>query len=58
MNLENAPIEIQVAIDLISILEINQIEPTTALQALNIVKKDYENKEAILLLTNATKKRS
>ncbi|PAV10674.1 DUF2496 domain-containing protein [Arsenophonus sp. ENCA] len=56
MNLENAPIEIQVAIDLIYILEINQIEPTTALKALNIVKKDYENKEAILLLANATKK--
>lgn len=57
MNLENASIEIQVAIDLIYILEVNQIEPTTALKALDIVKKDYENKEAILLLANATKKR-
>lgn len=39
MNLENAPLEIQVAIDLIYLLEINQIEPTTALKALDIVKK-------------------
>ncbi|WGL97748.1 DUF2496 domain-containing protein [Arsenophonus sp. aPb] len=57
MNLETAPLEIQVAIDLIYILEINQIEPTTALKALDIVKKDYENKKANTLLTNATKKR-
>ncbi|HGJ5873264.1 MULTISPECIES: DUF2496 domain-containing protein [Arsenophonus] len=57
MNLENAPLEIQVAIDLIYILEINQIEPATALKALDIVKKDYENKNAISLLANATKKR-
>ncbi|HGJ5856769.1 pleiotropic regulatory protein RsmS [Arsenophonus nasoniae] len=57
MNLENAPLEIQVAIDLIYLLEINQIEPTTALKALDIVKKDYENKKAITSLTNATKKR-
>lgn len=57
MNLENAPLEIQVAIDLIYILEINQIEPATALKALDIVKKDYENKKAISLLANATKKR-
>lgn len=39
MNLENAPLEIQVAIDLIYLLEINQIRPTTALKALDIVKK-------------------
>lgn len=57
MNLENAPLEIQDAIDLIYLLEINQIEPTTALKALDIVKKDYENKKAITSLTNATKKR-
>lgn len=56
MNLENVPVEIQVAIDLIYILEINQIEPTTALKALDIVKKDYENKKTILLLDNTTKK--
>lgn len=57
MNLENAPLEIQVAIDLIYILEINQIEPSIALKALDIVKKDYENKKTISLLTNATEKR-
>ncbi|MFV9996433.1 MAG: DUF2496 domain-containing protein [Arsenophonus endosymbiont of Dermacentor nuttalli] len=56
MNLDNVPLEIQIAIDLIYLLEINQIEPGTALKAIDIVKKDYENKKAMLLLANTTQK--
>lgn len=42
--LENAPAEIKLAVDLIYLLESNDIEPNTAIAALEIVRKDYERK--------------
>ncbi len=46
MSLETAPKHIQLAVDLIQVLEENQIEPALALQALAIVTDDYKNKLA------------
>ena len=46
MSLENAPKHIQLAVDLIQLLEENQIEPELALQALAIVTEDYQHKLA------------
>ena len=43
-SLENAPDDIKLAVDLICLLEENQIDPKTVLSALEIVKKDFENK--------------
>ncbi|WED22728.1 pleiotropic regulatory protein RsmS [Vibrio sp. JC009] len=40
--LDNAPDEIKLAVDLIYLLESNEIDPETALKAINIVKKDLE----------------
>lgn len=39
-SLENAPKEIQLAVDLIYLLETNEIAPDIALKALEIVKQD------------------
>ncbi|OMQ25434.1 MULTISPECIES: pleiotropic regulatory protein RsmS [Serratia] len=44
MSLENASPELQLAVDLIYLLECNEIDPATALAALDIVKKDYQEK--------------
>ncbi|TDO99395.1 pleiotropic regulatory protein RsmS [Marinomonas balearica] len=44
MALENAPDHIKLAVDLIDLLEGNQIQPQTAIDALKIVLKDYEKK--------------
>lgn len=44
MSLENASPELQLAVDLIYLLECNEIDPVTALAALDIVKKDYQEK--------------
>ena len=42
--LEDAPAEIKLAVDLIYLLESNDIDPETALNALKIVQVDLENK--------------
>ena len=42
MSLENASPELQLAVDLIYLLECNEIDPVTALAALDIVKRDYQ----------------
>ena len=42
MSLENA--SLQLAVDLIYLLECNEIDPATALAALDIVKRDYQEK--------------
>ncbi|MGP8308196.1 pleiotropic regulatory protein RsmS [Vibrio sp. YIC-376] len=42
--LEDAPEEIKLAVDLIYLLESNDIDPKTALNALKIVQVDLENK--------------
>lgn len=44
MSLENASAELQLAVDLIYLLECNEIDPATALAALDIVKRDYQEK--------------
>ncbi|MGL5120020.1 MAG: pleiotropic regulatory protein RsmS [Plesiomonas shigelloides] len=49
MSLENAPEEIQLAVDLIYLLETNEVDPKTALAALEFVKKDLQAKMAITL---------
>lgn len=42
--LQNAPDDIKLAVDLIYLLETNEVDPRTALNALEIVKQDLENK--------------
>lgn len=44
MSVENAPPELQLAVDLIYLLECNEIAPDVALAALEIVQKDYQAK--------------
>lgn len=44
MSLENAPDDVKLAVDLIVLLEENQLPAQTVLRALEIVKRDYENK--------------
>ncbi|MDE9480636.1 pleiotropic regulatory protein RsmS [Xenorhabdus bovienii] len=44
MDLEQAPPEVQLAVDLIYLLECNEISPNIALAALKIVKDDFQGK--------------
>ena len=44
MSLANAPKHIQLAVDLIQLLEENQVDNTTALAALQIVQQDFLRK--------------
>ena len=44
MSLENAPDEIKLAVDLIMLLEENKVPAQTVLAALEIIRRDYENK--------------
>ncbi|AML36644.1 pleiotropic regulatory protein RsmS [Klebsiella aerogenes] len=44
MSLENAPDEVKLAVDLIMLLEENRVSAKTVLGALDIIKRDYENK--------------
>lgn len=44
MSLESAPKHIQLAVDLIEILEANKVDDKTAVAALNIVLDDYMSK--------------
>lgn len=44
--LDQAPDEIKLAVDLIYILETNKVDPSVALAALEIVKRDFERKLA------------
>ncbi len=44
MSVENAPPELLLAVDLIYLLECNEIAPETALAALEIVQRDYQEK--------------
>lgn len=44
MSLENAPKHVQLAVDLIQLLEENQIDMSLALQALAIVQHDCQQK--------------
>ncbi|MBW7983791.1 pleiotropic regulatory protein RsmS [Enterobacillus tribolii] len=44
MSLEQAPAEVQLAVDLIYLLESNEVEPEVVLAALDLIRKDYEAK--------------
>ncbi|HDT1379805.1 TPA: pleiotropic regulatory protein RsmS [Klebsiella aerogenes] len=44
MSLENAPDEVKLAVDLIMLLEENRVSAKAVLGALDIIKRDYENK--------------
>jgi len=44
-TLEQAPLEIKLAVDLIQLLEENDIQVDTAIKALKIVLKDFEAKQ-------------
>lgn len=46
MDLKDAPKAVQLAVDLIYLLESHHIDPQTVLEALDIVRQDYEKKEA------------
>ena len=43
--LDNAPAEIKLAVDLIYLLEEHDLDNDTVLAALEIVRKDFENKK-------------
>lgn len=49
MSLNEAPADVQLAVDLIELLEINQIAPELALQALRLVTADFERKLKVSL---------
>ncbi|MFO6421988.1 DUF2496 domain-containing protein [Motilimonas sp. KMU-193] len=55
MSLANAPKHIQLAVDLIQILEENEIEIDTAIAALEIVLKDCKQKQVAQAATDADK---
>ena len=44
--LAQAPKHVQLAVDLIQLLEENQLDPKLVLEALEIVEQDYKNKLA------------
>lgn len=44
MTLKNAPAYIQLAVDLIQILEEHELDNDTVLKALTLVTQDFENK--------------
>ncbi|AEY01953.1 hypothetical protein GU3_10985 [Oceanimonas sp. GK1] len=46
MSLKDAPAHIQLAVDLIELLELNQVTPELALAALAMVTRDFERKLA------------
>lgn len=46
MSLATAPAHVQLAVDLIALLESHEIDPITAEKALQIVLKDYQQKLA------------
>lgn len=47
VSLADAPPAIKLAVDLIQLLEEHQIQPSVALQALEIVTKDYQRKQKL-----------
>ncbi|WOH39451.1 DUF2496 domain-containing protein [Thalassotalea fonticola] len=53
MTLKNAPAYIQLAVDLIQILEEHELDNETVLKALSIVTQDFESKASNALTTNS-----
>ncbi|MGO2131219.1 MAG: DUF2496 domain-containing protein [Pseudoalteromonas prydzensis] len=50
-DLEQAPIHIKLAVDLIMLLEQHEVAPNDVLNALEIIKTDYEQKRDQLIST-------
>ncbi|MBE0379551.1 DUF2496 domain-containing protein [Pseudoalteromonas prydzensis] len=50
-DLEQAPIHIKLAVDLIMLLEQHEVAPNDVLNALEIIKTDYEQKRDQLIRT-------
>lgn len=46
MSLKEAPAHVQIAVDLIMLLEENEVDPNDVLKAIKIVEQDYRNKLA------------
>ncbi|MEI6897351.1 MAG: YbaM family protein [Psychromonas sp.] len=46
-NLTNAPVAVQIAVDLIQLLEENKIETHVAIEALQIVLNDFKKKAQV-----------
>ncbi|MFT6985936.1 MAG: hypothetical protein ACJAT7_001757 [Psychromonas sp.] len=46
-SLSDAPKALQIAVDLIQLLEENQIETSVAIEALDIVLKDFKTKQKL-----------
>ncbi|WP_417618345.1 pleiotropic regulatory protein RsmS [Oceanisphaera sp.] len=46
MSLNEAPADVKLAVDLIELLEVNQLDPEVVLSALAMVTKDFERKLA------------
>ncbi|OAT25439.1 DUF2496 domain-containing protein [Proteus myxofaciens] len=44
MELQDEPESVQLAVDIIYLLETHKIEPHIVLEALEIIRKDYEQK--------------
>lgn len=44
MSLAQAPAEVQLAVDLIALLESNGLEPELVLKALQLVQRDFQQK--------------
>ncbi|MGO1246853.1 MAG: DUF2496 domain-containing protein [Oceanisphaera sp.] len=53
MDLHQVPADVALAVDLIELLEVNQVEVETALSALAMVKADFERKRENLLRDEA-----
>ncbi|WED25587.1 pleiotropic regulatory protein RsmS [Vibrio sp. DW001] len=47
-DIDTAPKEIKLAVDLIYLLESNEVDPVVALQAINIVKRDLEKRVELM----------
>ena len=46
MSLNDAPADVQLAVDLIALLEVNHVAPELALKALRLVTADFKRKLA------------
>lgn len=58
MSLENASDEVKLAVDLIMLLEENKVPAQTVLAALEIIRRDYENKVKVRKKPRKTRKSS
>ncbi|MFT2111130.1 YbaM family protein [Marinomonas sp. 2405UD68-3] len=57
MSLDKAPKYIKLAVDLIDILETNEVDSETAIQALEIVLRDFKKRQATKALETSAEKK-